>query len=255
MLDFAIAPRIGGKYRLAEWITSQFPPHKVYVEAFGGMANVLMRKPRSPVEIVIEKDFKTWNLLRVIQKDHKGLIETVSGWQLEDVFELWDKEFTLSTVEEASLYWVTQHLNRGAYNRNTKAFQARAFGDIGTKLQKLHKAAERLKGVAILRGDALALLPLWPDALVYADPPYLPSTRLDRCIYNHELCEEGHARLLAIARKHRGHFVLSGYPSQLYNLRLDGWRRLKRSRQVSGIYSTGRQTREVTECLWLNFSA
>ena len=42
---------IGGKYNLLKALLPMVPPHQIYVEVFGGTANLLFNKAPSPVEI------------------------------------------------------------------------------------------------------------------------------------------------------------------------------------------------------------
>ena len=83
--------------------------------------------------------------------------------------------------------------------------------------------------------------------LIYADPPYLQSTRKapGRHRYRYDYEEQDHVRLLAILKKLPCQVMLSGYPSALYDELLDGWRSI--SVQVMN------QAGVVTEKVWFNF--
>lgn len=57
----------GGKWRLAPWILEHSPPHRVYVEPFGGAASVLLQKPRSYAEVYNDKCGRVVNIFRVLR--------------------------------------------------------------------------------------------------------------------------------------------------------------------------------------------
>ena len=68
----------GGKFRLAPWILRFFPAHHVYVEAFGGGASVLLRKPRTHAEVYNDLDAEIVNLFRVVRDQGAELERIVS---------------------------------------------------------------------------------------------------------------------------------------------------------------------------------
>jgi DNA adenine methylase len=57
----------GGKWRIAPWIISHFPPHCIYTEAYGGGASVLLRKPRAHAEIYNDLDGEISNVFLVLR--------------------------------------------------------------------------------------------------------------------------------------------------------------------------------------------
>ncbi len=57
----------GGKWALAPWIISLMPLHECYTEAFAGATSVLMRKPRSRVDVLGNLDYELLCLFRVVR--------------------------------------------------------------------------------------------------------------------------------------------------------------------------------------------
>lgn len=53
----------GGKWLLAPWIISHFPRHRIYTEAYGGAASVLLRKPRIFSETYNDLDGEIFRVL------------------------------------------------------------------------------------------------------------------------------------------------------------------------------------------------
>ena len=99
-------------------------------------------------------------------------------------------------------------------------------------------------------GDALEILAtmldtLPADALIYADPPYVLSTRGGRRYYDHEMSDAQHTALLTLLQAMKCRVMISGYPSLLYSKMLSAWRCIS--------YRTRTRGRTLTECLWLNF--
>ena len=64
---------MGGKSLLANWILDQFPDHRIYVEPYGGMANVLLKKKPSDVEVYNDLDRRLVNLFQFIRDPDKVL--------------------------------------------------------------------------------------------------------------------------------------------------------------------------------------
>ena len=82
--------------------------------------------------------------------------------------------------------------------------------------------------------------------LIYADPPYLKSTRTSRRRYRFEYAKSDHVELLRLLKGVSCQVMLSGYPSELYDQELNGWNSVEL--QVMN------QDGVRTEKLWMNFT-
>lgn len=87
-----------------------------------------------------------------------------------------------------------------------------------------------------------------PRVLIYADPPYLGSTRKSGR-YKHEmLTDDQHAELAAALHAARAAVVVSGYASPLYERLYDGWDRV----DIPTTTGQGGARQDRVEVLWSN---
>lgn len=85
------------------------------------------------------------------------------------------------------------------------------------------------------------------NTMIYADPPYIMSSRKSqRQLYLYEMSDEDHERLLDLLCGLHCMVMLSGYWSELYDQTLRGWR-------VDTWQQITRSGDMASEWLWMNF--
>lgn len=254
----------GGKWKLAPWIISHFPDHRVYVEPFGGGASVLLRKPRSYAEVYNDRWDTVVNVFRVLR-------EPAKAERLCQLLEL--TPFSRTEFLNASLNHCADEIEAA---RRTILRSFAGFGSASTNGDFLtgfransnksgttpahdwrnypkHVAAyvERLRGVIIENKEAFEIIDHHDGGktLFYCDPPYPHETRnMDRAnaSYACEMSASDHRQLAQVVRSVKGMVIISGYPCDLYDEELyPDWNRVERPALADG-------ARPRTEVLWIS---
>lgn len=263
----------GGKWMLAPWIIEHLPPHRVYVEPFGGAASVLLRKKRSFAEVYNDMDSGVVNLFRVLRDAASSAILREQLALTPFAREEFDDCFAGSDdpVESARRLIVRSFMGFGANahaceakGRNATGFRASSNRSGSTPAADWKNYSDaipafvaRLQGVTIENRPAIQVMTTNDSAgaLHYVDPPYVLSTRgggveknIKKRMYRHDMADADHVELLEFLEQVKGMVVLSGYRNELYDRALVGWRRIETTAMADG-------ARPRTEVLWLNPAA
>jgi DNA adenine methylase len=244
----------GGKWKLAPWIISQMPKHRIYVEPFGGAASVLLQKPRSYAEVYNDLDGEIVNLFRVAREQGESLrrVLELTPFSRTDFQESYTP--TVDPLEQARRTVVRSFMGFGsnAHNKMT-GFRSNSNRSGTTPAHdwrnypgEFGAIVERLRGVCIENRDACEVTGIHdsPQTLHYVDPPYVAETRNKGADYRHEMDNADHRTLAAFLCDLQGMVMVSGYPCALYEELFAGWRRVERSAHADG-------ARDRTEALWL----
>ncbi len=256
----------GGKWLLAPWIIQFFPPHRIYVEAFGGAASVLLRKQPCYTEVYNDLDTDVVNLFRILRDADQAARLTemlrLTPFARDEFVQSYEE--TADPLEQARRLVVRsfQGFGSSSPNRNRKTgFRANSnrsgttpSHDWANYPDALPDLIERWRGVVIENRPAAQVMANndGRDTLFYVDPPYLHSTRGQKRVggqmyhvYAHEMTDEEHIALLESLLSLEGMVVLSGYPNQMYDDALGSWERHQRP-------AVADHALDRTEVVWLN---
>lgn len=263
----------GGKFRIAPWVISHFPKHRVYVEPYGGAGSVLMRKERSEFEIYNDLDQDVVNVFRIMRdpEQAKRLADMIryTPWSRHEFdlsYEEPGPEFEPGAleIERARRTIVRCFMAHGSTSRrrNASGFRGKwhpgrrggGAGDWPGYPEAIVKFTKRLERVVIEERPATYIIERYdgPGVLFYVDPPYPTSTRTsvrserdEGRAYLHDMTDDDHRELAALLRKCEAAVVVSGYPCALYDEELyAGWQREEKRAMADG----GRVRKEV---LWI----
>jgi DNA adenine methylase len=253
----------GSKWRIAPWIISYFPSHRIYVELFGGGGAVLLQKRRSYAELYNDLDGEIVNLFMVARDRGNELVEklyltpyskdefVLSYEPVDDPLEQARRTVTRSFMGFGSAAATQGKSTKGnnpltGFRSNTKRTGGTPAHDWMNYPDALINIIDRLRGVTIENRNSLEIIPTHDSesTLFYADPPYLASVRDYGRDYQYEMSEKEHTELAKILNETKGAVIVSGYHSDLYDELYKGW-----VRREKNTYADGALPR--TEVLWM----
>lgn len=245
----------GSKWRIAKWIISKMPEHHSYLEPYFGSGAVFFNKEPSNIETINDIDQDVINLFKVIRENTDELIKiiTMTPYSREEYNNAYINNENDNEIEKARKFLIKCWQSIGSNNRyksgwkndvqgRERSYAVRNWNELPNKLYEI---VDRLKSAQIENRPAIELIERFNNekVLIYADPPYLKSTR-KRNIYKYEMTDDEHEKLLNTLLKHKGSVVISGYDNEMYNEYLKTWKKY----QINNLAEHGLKR---VETLWV----
>lgn len=259
----------GGKYRLAPKIIALLPPHRRYVEPYGGGAGVMLRKPRVPCEVYNDLDREVVNVFRVLRNPPAAaqLCRAIELTPFSRVEFGLTYEPSADPVEQARRTIARSFMAFGTTHRRESRTGFRAAQiqrnttsawDWRTYPEHIVSFIDRFRGVVIECRPAPDVIRQQDsiETCFFCDPPYVRSTRSSLLghgrhdgAYAHELSDGDHRDLAGVLHRIKGMAVISGYACSLYDRELyPDWERI----EVAAIADGAKKRIEV---FWFNDAA
>lgn len=260
----------GGKYYLANKIIEAFPKHTHYVEPYFGGGSVFFAKPMRLIdghsEIINDIHSELTNFWTVLRDDDMfekfGRLVDATPFSKVVWSDAMQAKIT-DPIERAWAFFVRYRQSRQGLGDDfatmsrsrTRRGMNEQVSSWLSAIEGLPEVHARLKRVVIFNENAVELIEREDsmDTFYYLDPPYLHATRIAKNSYEHEMTFEQHEELLTAIGRLRGKFLLSGYPSSLYDgfATKHGWSRI--DIEIDNKASSLKVKPIKTECLWRNY--
>lgn len=248
----------GAKWKIAPWIISFFPDHKVYVEPFCGTASLLFHKKPAITEVINDTNMQVVNVFRILRdpdksRELKRLIKYTPFSREE--YELC-YEPTDDPIEQARRY-----ICRASFSQRKGPLQKSGFdtrinpdgyaGRVNYHADYVNQVdlfTGRLKNVVVECRPAEIIIEQFDreEVLFFIDPPYLNVEKR----YPDAFTEDDHIKLANQLNSLKAMAILCGYRSDLYKKLYEdrGWKVHSKSAYADGGHSR-------TECIWINPAA
>jgi len=242
----------GGKMSICRYILQMSPPHTIYVEPFAGGLSVLLNKFKSDVEVACDVNPELINFYHTLVEMPKLVIEQVRQTSFGRMtFEAAKAAGNQGDkLTRAVNFLIRHHMSYSGIGVGWAEDEAKGGSWEGLPYD-LGLAAERLQDVKIILGNALKLMLEYdsPETFFYLDPTYYGPARVSLGMYEYEMTEMDHLRMLRLIKKLKGKVILSGYANLLYDKELSGWDRVEKDFVTFSSSNSRKSTR--TEVFWV----
>ena len=165
---------------MAKSLIEQFPPHRTYVELFGGAAQVLCAKEPSAVEVYNDIENDVTNFFRVCQFHHEELIRY---FRFALVSRTWFeilKKIDPSTLTDIQRAFRTLYLQKNSFGGRVVSQNFHYFRTvkpnfnpetIASQIENMHKRLARVQIESLPYQQAIEKYDT-RETFFFADPPY-----------------------------------------------------------------------------------
>ena len=251
----------GGKSLLASTIVNLLPPHRVFVDVFGGGGSIILAKEPSFIDVYNDIGFVAKFFAALRDEEKSDMLHTMlrltpfSRWEYQDSLS-W--KYECDEIEKLRKWFVLinqgfRHVeyDSGWIGVGTGANHAESWAN---HVDDIPAVAERFRRINVENLSYPQVIDRYdsPETLFYCDPPYIGSGRTSTGRYTHEMDRASHLYFIGQIRTIKGQAVVSMYPDEMYEKELRGWRLIKIDRK-SQIHNNSQAENAgiKTECIWI----